>query len=269
MTDVLVGLKNFYLDEASADVHFSFDYGNNNTIRVAAHKILLAAGSDAFKAMFFDDLSENGDVCIVDASDAAFKDFLQFFYFNEKDIQLTVENIACVLHLGNKYLVTHCIATCVEYLKKSLTVDTVLIGLHLATLYNQQDLLKLCDEIISMNASNVFKTTAFLQCDQHALSHILDMDALSCSEDKVFEACMEWIGAKTEQNTISKAMMKEHHGSDLINKIRFGSMSFEMLIKLESKYKEVLEDCFVSIGLIILKSDEEKAKSGFKLRKPT
>lgn len=43
--------------------------------------------------MFYGELQENGDVKIVDARDVAFKEFLQFFYLNENEIQLTKKTL--------------------------------------------------------------------------------------------------------------------------------------------------------------------------------
>lgn len=144
----LVELKKYYLDETSADVHFLFD---NNTKRLPAHKIILAAQNDVFHAMFFGGVNEKGDVNIAGTTYAGFREFLQFFYANESDIKLTMDNIDCVLGLGHQYLVKNCVAKCVEFLKQSLTVETVVFEMNLAILYNQQELLQLCDEIISLN----------------------------------------------------------------------------------------------------------------------
>lgn len=57
-----------------------------------AHKNLLANTSDVFDAMFYGDLKETGDISIVDASDAAFEEFLQYFY--QCKVKLTAKNIA-------------------------------------------------------------------------------------------------------------------------------------------------------------------------------
>lgn len=55
------------------DVHFIFEE-DNDTVKLPAHKDVLAASSKVFDAMFNGELKEEGDVNIVDASSAAFKE---------------------------------------------------------------------------------------------------------------------------------------------------------------------------------------------------
>lgn len=79
-----VGRK-LYLESKNADVYFVFE-SNGTTERIPAHKILLASGSEVFEAMFFGSLKEEGEIKIVDASCAAFKQFLRLFYFNHMEL---------------------------------------------------------------------------------------------------------------------------------------------------------------------------------------
>lgn len=95
--------RKLYLDEDTADIHFAFENETTANARIPAHKTFLAMESDAFKAMFFGDLKESGDVKIVDVSADAFKEFLQFFYFDQ--IKLSMENVNGVINLVKKYMV--------------------------------------------------------------------------------------------------------------------------------------------------------------------
>lgn len=89
----LEGVAKLYHDTKSADVHFTFESSNNSEeTRIDAHKNLLSATSDVFEAMFYGDLKEPAEIRMVDVSDAAFKEFLQYFY--QRRVKLTVENVA-------------------------------------------------------------------------------------------------------------------------------------------------------------------------------
>lgn len=89
----LESVATLYRDTKSADVHFTFESSNNGEeIRIDAHRSLLAATSDVFDAMFYGGLKESADIRVVDASDAAFKEFLQYFY--QRRVKLTAENVA-------------------------------------------------------------------------------------------------------------------------------------------------------------------------------
>lgn len=89
----LEDLANLYQNSKTADVHFTFESTNDGTeTRVDAHKSLLAATSDVFGAMFYGELKETGEsIQVVDASDTAFKEFLQYFY--QRKVKLTAKNV--------------------------------------------------------------------------------------------------------------------------------------------------------------------------------
>lgn len=72
-------LSHLYLHSDFADIHFVFKT-DGETIRVPAHKNILAIASPVFAAMFFGPMKQSEVVEIVDATDVAFKEFLQFFY---------------------------------------------------------------------------------------------------------------------------------------------------------------------------------------------
>lgn len=85
--------EKWYLNSKTADVHFSFDSSDNDKAsgtRIPAHKILLADKSDVFEAMFYGELKETGDIRVTDVSDAAFVEFLQFFYNNQVEVSVSM-----------------------------------------------------------------------------------------------------------------------------------------------------------------------------------
>lgn len=220
--------KLLYLDAETADVHFSL-----GSDRIAAHKNLLAAASDVFKRMFYGPMKEKGDVTINGVCAAAFKEFLQFFYIDR--VKLTIENVAEVMQLGDKYNVAKCIDLCVKFLKNALTFDNICTGLSLAILYDHNELLKFCEKRIIENTSAVFKSAAFLECDQQVLRYILDMNLFSCPEAEVFEACMLWVKTTSKQDKLTKEIVQTHFG-DLFYTIRFASMKIKDIANLTDPY---------------------------------
>lgn len=248
--NALDGVAELYHDSKSADVHFTF--GSNATggteAQMPAHKNLLAAGSKVFKAMFYGDLKETGNVRVVDTSDAAFKEFLQYFY--RRQIKLSAEHIVEVMYLGQKYNVPKCIEDCVEFFKQTVNNKVVCSGLYCAILYDQIGLLESCVLQVMANTAAVFEAADFSTCDRRVLDYILTMDFLSCSEVEVFEACMAWAKAKSEQNVLSKEIVDAQLG-DTYYKIRFASMTIQQLCALQEKYDSVLSSDFITITKII------------------
>ncbi|XP_055303759.1 BTB/POZ domain-containing protein 3-like isoform X3 [Sitodiplosis mosellana] len=215
--------EKLYLNSELADVHFVFE-SNDHIERVPAHKILLMAASDVFVKMFNGSWKEKDEVKIVDMSAAAFKEFLQFFYFGE--VNLTMENIAAVMNLGEMYNVTECLAVCSKFLKNNLNDDNVCRNYGLAKLFNQDNLKKACETFIGFNSNAVLKSTGFLSCDQKVLAEILRLNWLSCTEIELFEACMSWVKATVEEGDLTKEQVQVKLGDSLYD-IRFGSMSFD------------------------------------------
>lgn len=182
--------EKLYLDSLTADVYFVLGSDDGLCKRIPAHKNLLAAASDVFKAMFYGPMKEEGDVDIEDVSAAAFEEFLQFFYVTS--VKLTEEHVADVMSLGDKYDVTKCVDLGFQFIKEIIQDQNICMALGLAFRYDNEDLRAFCEKYIMMQSQAVFKATDFLKCSQPVLKHILKMNTFSCSETVVFEACMSW-----------------------------------------------------------------------------
>ncbi|XP_055326195.1 BTB/POZ domain-containing protein 3-like [Sitodiplosis mosellana] len=215
--------EKLYLNSEVADVHFVFESNDDNE-RVPAHKAHLMTGSDVYAKMFSGSWKEMDTVKVGDVSAAAFKEFLQFFYFGQ--VKLTMENVAAVMNLGEMYNVTECLTVCTKFLKNNLNDDNVCRNYGLAILFNQDDLKQSCETVIGLNTNAVLKSTGFLSCDQKVLVEILRLNWLSCTEIELFEACMYWVKATVEEGDLTKELMQVKLGDSLYG-IRFGSMSFE------------------------------------------
>lgn len=144
-----------FTSSMAPDVHFIFE-NEDKTVKIPAHKGLLAVASPVFDAMFNGELKEKGDVEIVDASVAAFKEFLQFVYSDK--VKLTMENIEDVLYLAHKYDIDEVITAAVGFIKKHLKADETMWCLQLAIKYNLDELKARCKKLIQldpMNALNI------------------------------------------------------------------------------------------------------------------
>lgn len=216
-------LEKLYKDEEMADVYFVFKSGE----RIPAHKILLSAGSEVFRAMFYGPIKEKGDVQMDEASAAGFVEFLQFFYSNI--IKLTMVNIDNVMNYVHKYDVTECFDFCVQFLIKHPTPDNVLQVHGLAVLFEQNVLRSKCEHLISSKTEVVLRLPSFLECDRRAISSILEQDVLSCPETVLFEAVMSWVKAASKQEELTRDIIQKHLG-DLFYQIRFRSMTYDQFV---------------------------------------
>lgn len=70
------------------------------------------------------------------------------------------------------------------------------------------------------------------------LDHILKLQMLSCTELQVFDSCMAWVKAASEQQKISKQVVIEYLGDSFFD-IRFGAMTMEQFSTLLSTHAEL------------------------------
>lgn len=230
-----VAMEKLYLDNDSADVYFIFGDGSNDE-RIPAHKAILSATNDAFRAMFYGDLRESGDIKIEDASADAFKEFLQFFY--RGTVKLTMDHIQDVAYLVKKYLIPQCLRICEQFLLDSMKIDNVCFSYGLASRFDLSDLTEKCDELFTQQTDAVFQTVGFLECDKSILDHILKLQMLSCSELQVFIASMAWVKAASGQQKVSKPIIMKHLGKSFLD-IRFGAMTIEQFSTLLSTHPDL------------------------------
>lgn len=234
-----------YLNEEFADFYFVCKANDGQDERIPAHKILLISMSDVFRAMFNDSWIEKDEVTIVDASAAAFREFLQFSYLGT--VKLTMENIAEVMNLGNKYDIAECYDCCAKYLKNNLTDDDICWGYELAVHLEHKELENFCDRVIRLNTKSVFKSESFLKLKQKTVKRILQMRSLDCAETDVFMAVLNWIKAAANGTNQTDENVRGRFG-DLLYEIRFGLMTIQEFASIDpgtifthDEYHEIIQ----------------------------
>lgn len=245
-------VEHLYLAKKCADVYFTFETTTGVNTRIPAHRNLLGAESDEFEKAFYGEPKQNGDIRVADVSEAAFKEFLQFFYLS--DFKLSAEHIADVILLGDKYQVKACIDACEKFLKNDLADENVCTALWLGLLCDRMEMVKICETHIILNTVAVLASDGFLKCNKSVLDHILNMKILSCSEVDVFRACMSWTRVKSRQTELTKSIVEFHLGQSFYN-IRFASMTIQEFCHLSIEYNSVLSGDYETITKIIVVPD--------------
>lgn len=209
--------------------------------RVYAHKNVLASASPVFRSMFYGDLKENGDVCIKDVSAEAFEEFMQFFY--KSMVIFTIDNIAEVLRLIDKYDMPDCYEPIELFIGNSLNVENVCFFYELATSFQLSDwLIKGCEAIIKNESKAVFDSVYFVSIGEEALMKIMQFTEFSCREIDVFNAAIAWARRALADSQLDanvdhiKAKL-----SSVIPLIRFPTMSACEFAQIWQKYPNILE----------------------------
>lgn len=237
---LLSDLGDLFMDEEKSDVAFDFKNDGETEKRAPAHKIILAASSKVFKAMFYGPLKEEGkEISIVDVSEEAFKEFLQFFYLDKPKLSMT--NIAEVMYLGNKYDVVRCIEACKDFLMQSLTIDEICLGYELALRYECKELQVFCESAIRRDTNAILSSSSFLSNERDTVLQFLSFPSYSCNEYGIFNACISW----GKENCVREGLDSESFPNlrsqiePLLHVIRFRSMSSDDLSDIIELYSEL------------------------------
>ena len=143
------------LDDKYSDFVFKVE-----NVKIAAHRVILAARSPVFDAMFQHDMKEKrtNETEIEDATPAAFKALLRFIYTGHCEVGMLAEEL---LVAANKYDIQDLKEICAKELHKKLTVDNAVHLLILSDLHQANDLKRAAIRFINKNAEYVMKTASW------------------------------------------------------------------------------------------------------------
>lgn len=225
-----------YLNSATADVFFELNVDTEDYEQIPAHKILLSIGSPVFETMFYGSLKEKSEIPIVDASAAAFKVFLSFFYLSE--ITLDPDYLAEVTNLCKKYELSDCLKSCEMALIDTLTNDDMCWGYRFGLLMEQEELVKFCEQKIQENPAEILKTDSFLECNQNVIKYILRLVHSECEANLIVDASMVWAKAECKRKDLNEDSknLKDQLG-EAFKRIPFDELTFLELAHHTSIYR--------------------------------
>ncbi|XP_034040031.1 kelch-like protein 40a [Thalassophryne amazonica] len=158
------------------------------------HRLVLAASSPFFKAMFLSELEERKkcEIVLKDVEPGIMGMILRYLYTS--DINLTEQNVQDVFMVANMYQIPSIFSACVSYLQDKLVLGNCLAIFRLGMLLDCPRLALAAQELICERYQVVVRDHDFLQLAPSELAIIITSDALNVEhEETVFESLMDWV----------------------------------------------------------------------------
>ncbi|CAI8026260.1 BTB/POZ domain-containing protein 19 [Geodia barretti] len=231
-------------DKEFSDIRFTVGEERQT---IYAHKCLLAARCEVFRAMFatseqaVTEDNEPDPLVLSEVQPNIFLALLEFIYTN--CCSLSTDMVIDVLAASIEYGLDGLTKLCVRFMRESIAVDTVCEFTQAALTYQQTTLQEECLNFIDGNTEEVFKSQGFNELSEDALSFVLQSDQLQMDEEDILAKVTEWA-------TVNSVVMGQTLGEvavKVINHVRFGLLDPEKLSQIE---RDNQQKNFVPVPLI-------------------
>jgi len=199
--------------------------------RFNAHKVILAARSEYFRALLYGGMKES-QLCEIELKDTpltAFKHLLRYIYMghmtlgNQKD-----ELILEILGLAHKYGFQDLESAISDYLKAVLSIKNVCLVYGMAALYGLSKLMQSCCYFMDRHAGDVIQHESFSNLSRDSLRAIISRDSFCATEVDIFKAAAAWVKANADEDFPSSV----EENSDILSEVRLSLIPTQDLLKV-------------------------------------
>ncbi|XP_055594610.1 BTB/POZ domain-containing protein 9 [Uranotaenia lowii] len=212
--------------EQMAQLCMSHDYSDVTFIveneKLPAHRVILAARSEYFRALLYGGLSEsNQNEIHLKIPLKAFKALLKYIYSGNMSLaQMKEENILDTLGLANQYGFTDLEIAISDYLRQVLSLNNVCAILDAAKLFGLENLTNVCHSFFDRNAEEILRHESFKTLSEDSICSLLMRDSFFAPEVQIFLAVFDWCkynGASVNVESV-------------VSKVRFSLMTLDQLL---------------------------------------
>uniref|UniRef100_A0A8D0GIH3 Kelch like family member 6 n=1 Tax=Sphenodon punctatus TaxID=8508 RepID=A0A8D0GIH3_SPHPU len=189
---LLHGLENLRLENALTDVILCVE-----SMEFSCHRVVLAAASNYFRAMFCNDLKEKyEEKILIKGVDAETMQILLDYTYTSK-VMITKQNVQKVLEAASLFQFLRMVDACASFLTESLHPENCVGILRLADTHSLDSLKQQVQGYIIQNFTQVLNYEEFMELPADVLYNILKSDDLYVTEEaQVFETVMSWVHYK-------------------------------------------------------------------------
>ncbi|KAF2897552.1 hypothetical protein ILUMI_08620 [Ignelater luminosus] len=198
-----------------------------DSVEIPAHKMVLAACSPYFYAMFtsFEE-SKQDRITLQGVDHQALSLLVEYVYTSE--VQVTEDNVQVLLPAANILQLTDVRDACCEFLQAQLHPTNCLGIRAFADLHGCLDLLSHAESYIEQHFPEVVECEEFLTLSHQQVSKLISSDRITVdSEEKVYECVISWVQHDLEE--------RQKHLASLMEHVRLPLMSQEYLVNYVDK----------------------------------
>ncbi|CAG9860165.1 unnamed protein product [Phyllotreta striolata] len=200
LTHLSEHLSALYLNQEHSDVTLIVEGQKLN-----AHKVILAARSDYFRALLYGGLKEStqNEILLPDAPLKAFKVLLKYIYTGKMFLSTLKEDVILdTLGLAHQYGFQDLETAVSDILRQLLALRNVCAVLDTARLYGLEMLVKVCHTFLDRHASEILQHESFLQLSQASLVKLLQRDSFFAPEVEIFRGACNWCKVNEDKNDL-------------------------------------------------------------------
>ncbi|KYO40429.1 kelch-like protein 6 [Alligator mississippiensis] len=172
------GLENLRLENSLTDVILCVD-----SIEFSCHRVVLAAASNYFRAMFCNDLKEKyEEKIIIKGVDAETMQILLDYTYTSK-VLITKQNVQKVLEAASLFQFLRMVDACASFLTEALQPENCVGILRLADAHSLDSLKMHVQNYIIQNFTQVLNYEEFLELPADVLYNTLKSDDLYVTEE--------------------------------------------------------------------------------------
>uniref|UniRef100_A0A8C8RTG9 Kelch like family member 40 n=1 Tax=Pelusios castaneus TaxID=367368 RepID=A0A8C8RTG9_9SAUR len=234
------------------------------------HRLVLAACSPYFRAMFLSDMEESKkkEITLEDVDPDVMGNILHYIYTSE--LEVTEQNVQDIFSVANMFQIPSIFTVCVSFLQKRLCLSNCLAIFRLGLMLDCARLAVAARDFICDRFALVSRDEEFYQLSPDELIAVVSTDSLNIEkEEAVFEAVMKWAAAKDREpaqalpvvfESIRFRLMTKDYIRDHVEKHPIVKSSPELLKKLQM-VKDANEGKFTVVKKkTVKKSIEKKAE---------
>ncbi|KAK6478499.1 kelch-like protein 6 [Huso huso] len=190
-----IGLENLRLENSLTDVTLYVD-----GMEFPCHRVVLAAASNYFRAMFCNDLKEKHEdtIAIKGVDSETMKILLDYTYTSK--VLITKQNVQRILEAASLFQFLRMVDACANFLTEVLHPDNCVGILRLADTHSLDTLRTRVQNFLIQNFPQVVTYEEFLDLPEDIFCNILKSDELSVTEEEqVFETVMSWVQSRENE----------------------------------------------------------------------